>query len=576
MQPTLSELVTLEALRRRAGQRSFERGEEYAQIGAVGALQWDDASIRARVQGSERYRVRLEAAADQLVGSCSCPVGRDGLFCKHCVAVGLVWLSRSSERDEGPAAPTRTELQSRLTALGAEALASLLVEHALDDERLHARLLALTAGADRESGPDFRQLAHAFDVAADPGGFVSWNAAYGFAEGLEEVIGAVEEQLGGGHGAAIAAFCEHALRRVEQAFEYVDDSDGELGETKERLEELHLAACREARPDPRELAEQLFRWELESEWDTFFGAIERYADVLGESGIARYRELAEAAWAGKPELAPGDRDAWSSARYRLSRIMEDLARAEGDVDALVAVLGRDRSSAYRFLLIAEALRAADRAGEAIEWAERGLAAFPAPADTRLLDFLCDRYRETGRDEEAVRLAWETLGASPNVAAYQRLARVASRVHGWTDRRERGRDLLRRSRGDRSELVAALLWEDEVDAAWQEAKEGGCRQDLWLSLARRRERDHPADALEIYLALIEPAIRHGDNHTYAGAVEWLEQVGAIFVRLEQEDAFGDLVREIRDRHRAKRNLIKRLDEHDWARTVAARASASPRP
>lgn len=574
MQPILAELVTREALRRLAGQRSFERGEEYAEIGAVGALQWDETSVRAGVQGSDRYRVRLEASGEKLVGSCSCPVGHDGLFCKHCVAVGLVWLSRSSELAEGPAAPTRSELHRRLAALGAEALAGLLVEHALDDERLHARLLALTAGAGPESGPGFRQLAHAFDVAVDPGGFVSWNEAYGFAQGLEEVIGAVEEHLGGGHGAEIVAFCEHALRRVEEAFEYVDDSNGELGGTKERLEELHLAACREARPDPRELAERLFRWELEGDWETFFGAVERYGDVLGESGIARYRELAEAAWAGEPELGPAGRLPWSSRRYRLSRIMEDLARSEGDVDALVAVLARDRSSAYRYLLIAEALLAADRADEATEWAERGLAAFPERPDPRLLDFVCERYGGAGRHDEAIGLAWERLEASPRLEAYQRLARVAARGGLWESWRERARAVLleasaaRHGAQDRSELVAALLWEDDPEEAWREAKEGGCRRELWLALARRRERDHPDDALEVYLAQIEPAIRDSDNHTYAGAVEWLEKVQAIFARLDQEDAFDELVREIRERHRAKRNLIKRLDERGWAQTAGA--------
>jgi uncharacterized Zn finger protein len=131
VQPTLTELVSQEALRRLAGQRSFERGEEHAKIGAVGALQWDETSIRAGVQGSERYRARLELSGGALVGSCSCPVGHDGFFCKHCVAVGMVWLSRSSQLVEVPAAPTRSELQGRLAALGAEALAGLLVEHAL-------------------------------------------------------------------------------------------------------------------------------------------------------------------------------------------------------------------------------------------------------------------------------------------------------------------------------------------------------------------------------------------------------------------------------------------------------------
>jgi len=581
VEPTLTALVTQETLRRLAGQRSFERGEEYAEFGAVGSLQWDDASIRAGVQGADRYRVRLEIAGGKLAGSCTCPVGRDGVFCKHCVAVGLAWLSRSHGRDEGVAAPTRSELHERLAALGAEALAGLLVEVALDDEYLHARLLALTADMNPKSGNGFHQLEHAFDVAVDPGGFVHWNEAYSFAKALEEVVGKVKQRLGTDHAAEIVAFCEHALSRIEAAFEYVDDSNGELGGVKEQLEELHLAACREAPPDPRELAERLFRWELEGDWETFYGAVERYADVLGERGIARYRELAEASWASEPELGPGSRRGWDSRRFRLSRVMEDLARAEGDVDALVAVLARDRSSPYRHLLIAEALLAAGRIGDATEWAERGLTAFEDQTDSRLLDFLCERYAESDRHEEAIQLAWVTLEGTCRLEAHQRLARVASRAGVWDSWRERAHDVLRRGPDtrlggrDRSELVAALLWEDKPEEAWHEAKEGGCGKDLWLALARRRERDHPADALEVYAAQIEPAIRHSDNHTYSGAVEWLETVEALFMRLGQQDCFGELTRQIRERHRAKRNLIKRLDERGWGLPSGARAP-EPQP
>src|SRR5439155_12340069 len=109
-----------------------------------------------------------------------------------------------------------------------------------------------------------------------------------------------------------------------------------------------------------------------------------------------------------------------------------------------------------------------------------------------------------------------------------------------------------------------------EQAWHEAKDGGCRRDLWLALARAREREHPADALEVYLAQIEPAIRSSDNHTYAGAAEWLERARTMFTRLEQDDAFDELVRGIREHHRAKRNLIKRLDERGWTEPSAKRA------
>ena len=95
----------------------------------------------------------------------------------------------------------------------------------------------------------------------------------------------------------------------------------------------------------------------------------------------------------------------------------------------------------------------------------------------------------------------------------------------------------------------------------------------LALARVRERDHPGDALEVYLAQIEPAIRASDNHTYAGAVEWLEKAQALYARLGLGHAFDELVLGLRERHRAKRNLIKRLDERSWPQSASKRAVRS---
>ena len=48
--------------------------------------------------------------------------------------------------------------------------------------------------------------------------------------------------------------------------------------------ELHLRACRVARPDPIELAGRLVALELTSELDAFHRAAVTYAEVLGEAG----------------------------------------------------------------------------------------------------------------------------------------------------------------------------------------------------------------------------------------------------------------------------------------------------
>src|SRR5690349_21052276 len=91
----LKNVLTRNALRRLAGARSFERGEDYFDGGRVTSLVEHRGKLTAIVQGSEDYRVELSVRIGELDYDCTCPVGEDGAFCKHCVATGLAWITNS-------------------------------------------------------------------------------------------------------------------------------------------------------------------------------------------------------------------------------------------------------------------------------------------------------------------------------------------------------------------------------------------------------------------------------------------------------------------------------------------------
>ena len=187
----------------------------------------------------------------------------------------------------------------------------------------------------------------------------------------------IADLLKAGCAAEVIELSEHALGKVEQATMSMDDSDGYMGGILQRLQELHLEACHAAKPDPEALAERLFDWEMRTQFDTFYGTASTYAKLLGERGLATYRRRAEAAWARVPQTRPGEKDPEEYGRtYRIKHIMETLARQSGDVEALVAVKARDLSNAYTFLQIAEIYREARQADKALDWAERGIKAFP--------------------------------------------------------------------------------------------------------------------------------------------------------------------------------------------------------
>jgi uncharacterized Zn finger protein len=92
---TFASLLDRSNLRRMAGAASCERGEDYFANDHVKRLSEEDGVIAARVQGTQPYRVKLWLDGEDLDYSCTCPVGVDGEFCNHCVAVGLAWLEGS-------------------------------------------------------------------------------------------------------------------------------------------------------------------------------------------------------------------------------------------------------------------------------------------------------------------------------------------------------------------------------------------------------------------------------------------------------------------------------------------------
>ena len=411
---------------------SYERGLAYLEAGRVGALRASTGRVGATVQGSEAYLVELRANGEKLRFSCSCPIGREGAFCKHCVAVALAWL-----RDQDDPAPTLDDARVHLEMLPQSELVDFLIDHAHDDEAL-ARKLLLRAATLTSAKADVASMRAMIEQAFAFGDFVPYREVSGYVRGIEEAIDVLEAQLEEGDGGDVVDLAEHALKAAERALDHIDDSDGQLGDAIARIEGLHIDACSRARPDPTALAERLFAWELDGPWDVFDQAVIRYAEVLGDAGLARYRELAEEAWAKVPKLAPGEdsRERYGS-RFRITRIMQALAQCSGSLAEEIAVEERDLSIGYRFLQIAELCQEHGEADEALDWAERGMAAFAEDPDPRLRAFLIEEYRRRGRSAEALEHSIQAFDTRPTLESYRELATDAKALGEWEERRRCG-------------------------------------------------------------------------------------------------------------------------------------------
>lgn len=582
----LKDLITRQNLSSLAGSRSFSRGEKYFEIGLVGPINEKNGMVSAKIHGSRIYETSLKVVRPRqgearLDYSCSCPVGHDGDFCKHCVALGLAWIDKmktSAAKSSTPASARSREISMKdirkwLEAQDQKLILDMLLSQVKNDGRLREDL-TLKIVKENAGGIDLAAYRTAIRSAFYTGGYIHYGDIHDYADGVNEAIDSIERLAKEGFQQEAMLLCEYAFEQAASAVGSVDDSDGNFSEFCERLGALHLTACKTAKPDPLELAGRLFAFEMiDSDLDIFHYAAQNYKSILGKPGLAEYRRCAEQEWSKVKKKEPGSRDTeFAGKRWRITSIMESLAKAAGDVDSLIEIKARDLAHSYSFLKIAEICKEADRRDEGFGWAERGLSSFPEDNDLR--DFVAKEYHRLKRYDEAFNLYRVQYAERAELDQYKKLMEYSKKIGRYESAREEALAYLRKEieaekknpksrywhyKPDHSRLVEIFLWEKNGDAAWAEAKSGGCNDRLWRELAQRRENEHPADSAEVYKRLVEPIIERKTNDAYAEASRMISKIRDLMGHLGEVDEFASYLTNLRIRHKPKRNLMKLMEK-----------------
>ncbi len=623
---SLAEVFDAATVGRLAGPAAYSRGDAYLRDGRLESGDVGDGRLEATVRGTMPYFVELWADRDRPRWSCTCPAAEDGSFCKHCVVAALslgpdddpsmlvpfAGSGRSADGvaggpGAGPAAGD--ELADFVAGLAPERLVEIVLERAASDWRLRERLVAearAASGADPDLARWRRRIDRAFAAEGHVAhGFVTYGEAPGWAAGIDDVIDALDDLCDAGHHDAATRLAEHAHRRADKSMEYVDDSDGWLSGFSGRLSELHLRACEAGSPDPVELAARLVELELTSELDGFHRCAAAYADVLGEEGLAAFRAGLEP----HGKRTGHETGAWSGRTFAARQAMVGWALGTGDPDTLIEVQGRRGVHPDSVLEIVWALDRAGRGDEAIAWARRGLNKWDdRPWQVRdLREFLAAKLRGRGEEKAAVELYWRAFVSEPSLTAYRRLhdedgaqdwlrrcrealvgalagaprAEAGPEALGAVD----GNDVAAVAAAARAEtapealgaafgplpppvpqaaaaLVDILLFEGIVDAAWDAAHDYGCRAQVWMTLARAREKPCPLEAIAVYECAALAIIDRKQAKQYQSAVDLMGRIRRLAGAAGEPDRFESLLGRVRTEHRAKRKLKALLDAQGW--------------
>ena len=561
------------ALRDLAGEKVFARGVDYHEDGQVEIVTLDRTRVLARVIGSEVYRCELVGMGKKFSGECSCPAFSDWGFCKHLVATALTANGLGSEALE-QASGRFAKIREHLRGKGVEGLVEIVVGLAERDPSLLKELELSAAAAGADDATLLAQFKKAITEATRTHGYVEYRTMRAWVQGIESLLDRIAGLIENGRAALVLRLLDHFFARMDDALDDIDDSDGGGADAYAKACDIHLAACRQARPDPVALAQALFAREVDSEWEFFHGASEAYEDILGDVGLAEYRRLANQAWQEiRPQRASARQvqDDQVSRRYALGAILESFAEREEDVDGVIAIRAKDLSTAHDYLGIAQLCLDHGREPEALKWAEDGLWQFEDDPDERLIFFASDLYRRIGREEDAGKLLWRTFERRPSIQLYERLKSTAGSNRMLADAvRDRALAWLKAKLGKpvgRSGMrwssppelyIRLTMAEGQLADAWMAVNSHGCSEVLLEELAEASEHSHPAEALKVYTDRVERMVRIGGQSNYENAYNMIERMRLLREGLGETRQHLAYLYDLRTRHKAKRNFMKLFD------------------
>ena len=602
-----------ESLRRASSETIFPRGRVYAASDAVSVMSEDpmpEPALRAQVFGTKPYTTEVWIENDDVAGSCDCPNAADGWFCKHQVAVAIVWRSRltgselvideeaskkvrASAKRAQTVKDKRTALDDFLRGQDPSALVEKLMDLA-DRDRDIARELQHWRKA-TEAADQPAELKPLITKLLSPGGrgFIAWNETLGYVRRAESVLPLLRRAIARDAEASVT-LCLHALRRTWSILEDADDSDGNIGDLCQAIGAEWVRSLQAAGPQPAKFGETYLQVQIDDPFGSFDADAAEAA--IGEAAMTRYRQSIADRWrkakdavlAAKAErIAKADTlkrglqfgsvtsdldvDLWNIERLHL-----DQLESAGRIDEALTVLGEDLSDADAYDTIVRFLEKHGRFREAHMRAEQGIKTFPD--DWRLQENVLRCYERDGWTAEAFALRRRQFEESPDAGNYhlvlkagqaagQDAAALRQKLIDFVIAREAAPQP-GTSRGMRFGSVAMASAADAKDVSlraeilcsegsWVEAcalvqPPAYCDDRVQGRIAKHLPAEHNEQALSLFMRIFDRAMQRAGS-PYDDELALVSEIGA------RMDPVGRTawLEQLRAKYKAKRNFVGAL-------------------
>ncbi|WP_323990516.1 DUF6880 family protein [Nguyenibacter sp. L1] len=460
----------------------------------------------------------------------------------------------ASRKPAVPAKAGTTLTRENLQALGAERLASFLMELAEHDAALGRTLrMALTAAHARDRlGKEVEKRLRAIQRSR---GFLSWDKLKPLAAELDALRHTILEDVA-------AADIETAARTMRLLVELApsiherSDDNGYLSNVFcDAASDLGRLWGRLPNRKPADVVEDILTLLDSDEYGTCDDLLSSCRAALGTDGAALLRATLMKRLQALPLPRDGEDYRAIGARFRITRRLQDLADAMDDVAAYIEAVGLGTHPDRFIGDVARRLLDKGRAREALEW----LAREPAEAvrfDGASDDLRIEAHEAAGERDtaQALRLKiFHTRLSLPHWRAYQRHLGDYDAIDAEEQALAHIIDF-----PDRAAALAALLEWPALDEAARLVRThadtlDGRNYATLRPAAERLSEAHPNEATRLYRRLVEAVLDQALSRSYSYAAKDLKACHALAPMmtdapgLETHEAF---MTHLKTRHRRK--------------------------
>lgn len=611
--------LTETIVRAGATQKSFERGRELYRNGAISNTSIQGQSLSGDCEGSYEpfYKVRVELD-DAGIRSANCNCEYDfGGYCKHIVALLLVYLNSPKKF------AVRKEPKELLANLNREQLLS-LIEKLLKErpelyDLIEAAIITPIPSSKEKSVKHkkvdtdvykrrVRSIMHSLDS-------MRASEAYWHVGGLTDELRGVEQSakqfLNAGDAETAIEILLALVEESHDGFDYIDDSNGELGDFFDRVGET--------------MAEVILSLDdLEDRRESLLIDLDDLHDKLSDYGVDGLEVTIAAAkygWNETPQEKPklydedeDDRDDYYeededelddydeedkeykefehdyfnqfSSHHQSDSITQSLTRAKlnvlerkGRIEEYLALclregehlryalklceLGRvseaaehglkNLSFADEALMLAKALREKGYVDDAIKIAEEGLKLEGRKAS--LGEWLAPLEEAQGRNTQALEAWMAVISDRPSLATYQTIKRLADKK--WSKLKPDVMNALEKSY-DRLPLAEVLLFEGKWDEAIKVAEGENYYNRRVIEIVAEALIEHrPEWVIRTSIKIAESLIVETKSSLYPVAAEWLRKAKVSYVHLGQTEKWQKYLQELKEKYKRRPALQAQL-------------------